>query len=281
MDILKTRADLVAVRKTLSGSIGLVPTMGALHAGHMALVQSARAACDHVIVSIFVNPLQFGNPEDLETYPDTMAQDLALLAEAGVDFVFAPSPDEMYGHARDTFVETPRLAGMLMGALRPGHFRGVATVVTKLFNLIRPDFAWFGEKDFQQVQVVRQMVNDLEMGVEIMAHPTVREADGLAMSSRNLRLTPQDRAAAVVLHQGLLHGQRLAQAGAAPRRIRREVRGMIQAVPLAQLETLDLRDAETLMPIPDRRLQRPAVLLLAATFGKVLLIDNAVLQPPP
>ena len=279
MDIVSTRSDLRAARFDLKGKVGFVPTMGALHAGHMALVKSSIRACDSTVVSIFVNPTQFGNPEDLEKYPDTLSDDLDQLEAAGVDLVFTPDAQEMYGHAGDTFVETKRLAHMLMGALRPGHFRGVATVVTKLFNLVRPDAAWFGEKDYQQVQVITQMVNDLDMDIDIVPHPTVRDPDGVAMSSRNLRLTPADRAAAPILYAALQKAQGLAIDGASATAIRKATRKKIELEPRANLKSLDLRDAVSLNPVPRGALQSSAVLLLAAEFGDILLIDNVVLKP--
>lgn len=279
MKIVKTKSELRRARPALQGKIGFVPTMGALHAGHMALVEAAKAACDSVIVSIFVNPTQFGDAADLENYPNTMEADLAHLRAAGVDLVFCPDAADMYQEGADTIVETPRLAGVLMGALRPGHFRGVATVVTKLLNLTRPDAVWFGEKDYQQVQVIRQMVRDLEMDVEVNAHPTVREYDGLAMSSRNLRLSQRDRAASVVLHHALVAAQHLATEGATASEIVAAASQRINACPEAELKSVDLRCAVTLEVLPAGPLTQAAVLLLAAQFGPVLLIDNAVLRP--
>lgn len=280
MRVIRTRAELIAARKEMQGQVGFVPTMGALHPGHMALVGAARKACDHAIVSIFVNPLQFGNPEDLAKYPDTFSDDLDLLEAAGVDLLFAPSAEEMYGSHGDTFVETKRLAHMLMGALRPGHFRGVATVVTKLFNLVRPDMAWFGEKDYQQVQVIRQMVHDLEMGVQIVPHVTVRDPDGVAMSSRNLRLTTADRAAAPVIYAALQKAQGMAVSGATLAQIRKATRARLADEPRGLLKSLDLRDAQNLAALPAGPLRRPGVLLVAVDFGGILLIDNVVLTPP-
>ena len=279
MKVVHTKSDLRAARALLPANTGFVPTMGALHAGHMALVQAARAASDAVVVSIFVNPTQFGNPEDLAKYPDTLAEDLAQLEAAGVDLVFCPTAGQMYPEGADTIVETPKLAGMLMGALRPGHFRGVATVVTKLFNLVQPARAWFGQKDYQQVLVIRQMVRDLEIPVEIVAHATVREPDGLAMSSRNLRLTAEDRAASTVLSQALDAAQIMAIQGATPDQIVEKVSAQITAEPLATLQSVDIRGAADLCELPDAPLASHAVLLLAADFGPVLLIDNAILTP--
>ena len=279
MKVVHTKSDLRAARALLPANTGFVPTMGALHAGHMALVQAARAASDAVVVSIFVNPTQFGNHEDLAKYPDTLAEDLAQLEAAGVDLVFCPTAGQMYPEGADTIVETPKLAGMLMGALRPGHFRGVATVVTKLFNLVQPARAWFGQKDYQQVLVIRQMVRDLEIPVEIVAHATVREPDGLAMSSRNLRLTAEDRAASTVLSQALDAAQIMAIQGATPDQIVEKVSAQITAEPRATLQSVDIRGAEDLSELPDAPLASHAVLLLAADFGPVLLIDNAILTP--
>ena len=279
MKVVHSKSNLRAARALLPANTGFVPTMGALHAGHMALVEAAQAASDAVVVSIFVNPTQFGNPEDLAKYPDTLEADLAILKAAGVDLVFCPTAAQMYPDGADTIVETPKLAGMLMGALRPGHFRGVATVVTKLFNLVQPARAWFGQKDYQQVLVIQQMVRDLELPVEIVAHPTVREPDGLAMSSRNLRLGADDRAASVVLSQALGAAQTMASQGATPRQIVDAICAQISTEPRATLQSVDLRDATDLSELPDAPLTAPAVLLLAADFGPVLLIDNAVLTP--
>jgi pantoate--beta-alanine ligase len=280
MKIVTTKADLRAARASLPGRVAFVPTMGALHDGHIALADSARASCDSVITSIFVNPTQFGNASDLENYPSTMEADLARLQEAGTDLVFTPQAAEIYPDGADTYVDTPRLAGMLMGALRPGHFRGVATVVSKLFNLTQPHAAWFGQKDYQQVAVIRRMVEDLDMGVKIIAHATIRETDGLAMSGRNLRLSPQDRAAAPALYAALQAARAAARHGTPPARILAGAEAMILAEPRATLRSLDLRCADTLDPLPmDRPLTRNAVLLVAAEFGPVLLIDNMVLHP--
>ena len=260
-------------------SIGLVPTMGFLHDGHMTLVRAAKAQCDRVVVSIFVNPTQFGPNEDYATYPRDPDRDLAMLRAEGVDAVFTPEPAEMYHPEAQTIVETTGLSGVLMGALRPGHFRGVATVVTKLFNIVQPDRAFFGEKDYQQLQVIRTMVRDLDMPLEIAGVPTVREADGLAMSSRNVRLTPEHRAAAPALNAALdwaaatLPGQPMTAATLAE-----AVAARIAPAPGADVQSVDVRDAATLAPI-DGPIRRPAVILLAVRFGKVLLIDQRVVQP--
>jgi pantoate--beta-alanine ligase len=270
-----TKADLrdvVTGFRRAGETIGLVPTMGYLHEGHLTLVRAALASCDRVVATIFVNPTQFGPNEDLAKYPRDLPRDLALLKAAGVDAVFTPEPAEMYVEGAETIVETAKLSRVLIGRLRPGHFRGVATVVTKLFHLAQADRAFFGEKDFQQLAVIRRMVRDLDFPLEVVGVPTVREVDGLAMSSRNVRLTAADRAAAPVLHRALKHGAGLKDAA----RIVREVRAMIAAEPRAKVQSVDLRDAETLAPVRGR-LTRPAVLLLAVKFGDVLLIDNKVI----
>jgi len=266
--------DTVSAFRRAGESVGLVPTMGYLHEGHLTLVRAAKATCDRVVVTIFVNPTQFGPNEDLAKYPRDLPRDLALLKAAGVDAVFTPEPAEMYVDGAETVVETTKLSRVLIGRLRPGHFRGVATVVTKLFHIVGPDHAFFGEKDFQQLAVLHRMVRDLDFPLVIHGVPTVREPDGLAMSSRNVRLTPLDRAAAPVLHRALLHGAGLSNAA----QITREVRAMIAAEPRASVQSVDLRDAETLAPVSGR-LTRPAVILLAVKFGDVLLIDNKVVTP--
>lgn len=278
MRVCQTKQELRLAMADLrsQGTVGLVPTMGYLHDGHMQLVHSAKSECDHVAASIFVNPTQFGSAEDLTNYPSNLDRDLKMLQEAGVSVVFTPTPDVMYHPNAQTIVETTDLAQKLMGELRPGHFRGVATVVTKLFNLFQPDRAYFGEKDYQQLQVIKTMVRDLDIPVEIRAVPTVREVDGLAMSSRNVRLSPQARTASIVLSKSLDLGQSLAQSGASTEDITKAIADMIRAEPLAELQSVDLRDAETLEEVSGP-VTRDVVALLAVTFDLVLLIDQRVL----
>ncbi|WEF25402.1 pantoate--beta-alanine ligase [Paracoccus sp. S3-43] len=264
------------------GRVALVPTMGALHDGHLALVAAARAWLDaqgggRVVTSIFVNPTQFGPNEDLAVYPRDEENDLALLRQAGCDAVFLPTVAEIYRPGAQTVVEVRDLSRMLMGRLRPGHFRGVATVVTKLFNIVRPDAAAFGEKDYQQLAVIRRMVADLDMPVRILPVPTVREADGLAMSSRNRRLSPGQRAAAPVLARALDGAERMVAQGAGLSAIRAEIRRMIRAEPLAEIRSIDIRDAHDLSRIAT--IQAPVAILLAVRFGDVLLIDQRVAHP--
>ncbi|PTX02487.1 pantoate--beta-alanine ligase [Pararhodobacter aggregans] len=281
MQVFTTKAavrDSVRDWRAAGQSVALVPTMGYLHRGHMALVERAKAQADRVVTSIFVNPLQFGPGEDLATYPRDADRDLAMLRDAGVDGVFLPSVEEVYPPGAQTIVETTDLARMLIGKLRPGHFRGVTTVVTKLFNIVQPDVAVFGEKDYQQLCIIRQMVRDLDMPLRIEGVPTVREADGLALSSRNVRLTPEDRAAAVILSQSLFAAEEMAKTGITASRLRAWVAANIQANPRADLQSADIRDAATLASISGP-LQRPAVILLAVRFGKVLLIDQRVVTP--
>ncbi|MBU3030278.1 pantoate--beta-alanine ligase [Paracoccus marinaquae] len=262
--------------------IALVPTMGALHDGHMTLVARARDWLDahgggRLVTSIFVNPTQFGPNEDLDKYPRDEAGDLKRLQAAGCDAVFLPTVEDIYRPGAQTIVEVTGLSRVLMGRLRPGHFRGVATVVTKLFNIVQPDAAAFGEKDYQQLTLVRQMVSDLDMPVRIVGVPTVREADGLAMSSRNQRLTPEHRAAAPVLSQSLDRAEAMVAAGAGLAATRAEIRRILGAEPLAQVQSVDIRDAANLSRIS--AITRPVVILLAVRFGDVLLIDQRVAHP--
>ena len=262
--------------------IALVPTMGALHSGHLTLVARARQWVDaqgggRVVTSIFVNPTQFGPSEDLDKYPRNEGGDLALLRRAGCDAAFLPTVPDIYRPGAQTHVEVDQLGRMLMGRLRPGHFRGVATVVTKLFNIVQPDAAAFGEKDYQQLTLIRQMVADLDIPVEILPVPTVREADGLALSSRNQRLTPEDRAAAPVLARALDEAQAQVAAGASLASVRSRLRRTIAAEPRARIGSIDIRDALDLSRVST--IARPVVILLAVRFGDVLLIDQRVAQP--
>lgn len=277
-----------AVRHHIAGwraegqRIALVATMGALHEGHMRLVAQARDWLDgqgggRIVASIFVNPTQFDQQADLEKYPRDEENDLAMLRAAGCDAVFLPTVGDIYRPGAQTFVEVTGLSRMLMGRLRPGHFRGMTTIVTKLFNIVGPDAAAFGEKDYQQLTIVRQMVADLDMPVQIIAVPTVREADGLAMSSRNRRLPPKDRAAATVLSRALDRGQELVEQGAGLSTLRREIRRILRAEPRAEIGSIDIRDAADLSRIST--ISRPVVMLLAVRFGDVLLIDQRVARP--
>jgi pantoate--beta-alanine ligase len=280
MQICRTVADIraaVAQYRRDGATIGLVTTMGALHAGHMQLVAEAKGTHDRVIATIFVNPTQFGNPADLESYPRTEAADLAMLEAAGVSATFIPQVSEIYPAGDETIVETTRLANMLHGLVRPGHFRGVATVVCKLFNIIQADAAYFGEKDYQQLQVIRRMVRDLHMPVQIFGVATVREADGLAMSSRNVRLTPMDRAAAVCLSRALDAAEKAAGAGASVAEIDDAMRAVIAAEPRGRLVAIDIVEAGTLAPVGGVPAGDIAIMLSVA-FGPednpVLLIDQ-------
>ena len=285
MEICRTKSairSMVAKWRSASGApVVLVPTMGFLHDGHLSLMRLARAragAEGRVVASIFVNPTQFGPGEDFDNYPREEARDLELLRGEGVDAVFMPDAAEVYDPQAQTIVETTELAKTLIGKLRPGHFRGVATVVTKLFNIIRPDAAVFGQKDYQQLAVIRTMVRDLDMSIEIIAGPIQREADGLAMSSRNVRLTPADRACASVLARALDQAEAMAPTGVTASRLRSHVRATLDAEPRARVQSVDIRDATSLATISGP-LTRPAVILLAVSFGSVFLIDNRVVHP--
>ena len=285
MQIIRSTPEMRAIRqdwRRAGGQVVLVPTMGALHDGHLSLVARAREWLDEqgggrVVTSIFVNPTQFGPNEDLDRYPRDEAGDLAKLTGAGCDAVFLPQVADIYRPGAQTHVEVAGLGRMLMGRLRPGHFRGVATVVTKLFNLVQPDAATFGEKDFQQLTLIRRMVADLDIPVTILPVPTMREGDGLAMSSRNQRLTPEDRAAAPVLARALDRGAALIAEGAGVARARRAIRETLRAEPRAEIRSIDIRDGDDLSRVTDPA--RPAVILLAVRFGDVLLIDQRVAHP--
>jgi pantoate--beta-alanine ligase len=260
-------------------TIGLVPTMGALHAGHLSLIQAARAETDFVVVSIFVNPTQFGPTEDFHRYPRPLERDLELCAQAGVDLVFHPQPEVMYPPGYRTFVEVTGLQDVLCGTARPGHFRGVATIVLKLFNLVQPDRAYFGQKDAQQVRIIQQMVRDLNVPVAIRVCPIVREADGLALSSRNAYLETEERCRATVLYQALTEARRRIEAGerdaAAVRQVMVE---QVASVPGAVLDYAAVVDADSLQALDRISTERPILLALAVRFGSTRLIDNLLLQ---
>ena len=279
MHVCDTKSELRVVLSNLrqgGKSIGLVPTMGYLHEGHLTLVRRAREENDYVVASIFVNPTQFGNPEDLEKYPRNMERDLELLRQEGVAAVFTPTPDTMYHPDAQTIVEPTDLANVLMGELRPGHFRGVATVVTKLFNIFQPTRAYFGEKDYQQLMVIRTMARDLDIPVDICGVPTVREADGLAMSSRNVRLTPDARKAAPIIAQALDAAQNWVTEGITSDALRQNIWDMIASEPLADVQSIDIQDAWTLVPVTDH-IEKDIVILVAVQLEPVLLIDQRVI----
>jgi pantoate--beta-alanine ligase len=275
--IAKVRATVAGYR-AVGETVALVPTMGYLHEGHMTLVRRARDEGDRVVVWIFVNPTQFEKADDLAAYPRDLDRDLAMLRAEGVDAVFTPDAAEIYPEGAETIVETTRLANMLHGLVRPGHFRGVTTVVTKFFNIIQPDAAMFGEKDYQQLQVIKRMVRDLHMPIRIVGVPTVREADGLAMSSRNVRLSPEERQAAVVLSRALDHAQGVAPQHPDASDLHNQIAGLIAAEPLATLEGCDIVAADTLTPVTGQ-ISAPTAILLSVQVGPVLLIDQRVISP--
>ncbi len=266
----------VASARAERKSVGLVPTMGALHEGHLTLIRRAKAECGLVAVSIFVNPTQFAPGTDFEKYPRDLDGDATKAVGAGADLIFAPAVDEMYPPGDSTFVEvTGQLVDCLCGPFRPGHFRGVTTVCARLFNIVGADRAYFGEKDYQQLLVIKQMVRDLKFALEIVPVPTVREADGLAMSSRNAYLSPDERRAATVLHRALSAARKRIEAGDRdPASIISLVRQIIATEPLATLQYVELRDAETLAAVP--RIDGRVVIALAAFLSSTRLIDNVV-----
>jgi pantoate--beta-alanine ligase len=263
---------LVRGWKSAGQTVGVVPTMGALHDGHLSLVRAARAACDRVIVTIFVNPRQFNNPEDLAKYPRTEESDARLLAPLGVDVIFAPPQDEVYPPGFAANVSITGVAEPLEGAMRPGHFDGVATVVTKLFGMTLADRGFFGEKDWQQLQVVRRLVADLNLPVEVVGCPTLREASGLAMSSRNVRLSPEARAVAPALYTQMCEAAAAIRAGQPPATALPRARARLLKAGFERVEYIVTRDAETLLDWTDPA--RPARMLAAAWLDGVRLIDN-------
>jgi pantoate--beta-alanine ligase len=276
MKVVKTAADLEIIREKLLRPLGFVPTMGYLHEGHLVLVREAKVRNASVAASIFVNPTQFGPKEDFKQYPRDPERDLALLEREGTDLVFMPPVEEVYPPGFDSWVEVGGIARRLEGASRPGHFRGVATVVARLFELVRPDRAYFGQKDAQQLVVIKKMVADLALNIEVVAVPTVREADGLAMSSRNTYLNPEERRQAVVLYQALSLAKRLYSDGEKDAGlIRRKMTALIQKQTLAAIDYISIADAETLEELEEVRL--PALVSMAVKIGKTRLIDNVVL----
>jgi pantoate--beta-alanine ligase len=276
-DIAPLRQAVAEARRQ-GRTIGLVPTMGALHAGHLSLIKAARADMGHVVVSIFVNPTQFGPSEDLSRYPRPLERDVELCCEAGVDLVFHPALEVMYPPDYRTFVEVAGLQDVLCGASRPGHFRGVATVVLKLFNLVQPDRAYFGQKDAQQVRLLQQMVRDLNVPVEIRVCPIVREADGLALSSRNEYLEAEERCRAIVLYRTLTEARRRIEAGERDgATVRQAMVEQIASVPGAVLDYAAVVDADSLQALGRIDAGRPVLLALAVRFGGTRLIDNLLI----
>ena len=268
----------VAVFRARGDTVGLVTTMGALHEGHLTLMRAARKGHDRVVATIFVNPTQFGEVADLAHYPSDDDRDIGLLKGERIDALFLPEVETIYPPGDETIVETTDLARKLHGRVRPGHFRGVATVVARLFNIVLPDAAYFGEKDYQQLQVIRRMVRDLHFPIEVHGVPTVREADGLAMSSRNVRLGAEDRAAATILNTALDEAEARVAKGATVEDLTAAIRDRIKSEPRAVLRAVDIVEANTLAPVSgpvDRRIG----IMLTAEFGGVLLLDQREISP--
>lgn len=281
MEIITRAARMQSVVEKLATEakpVGFVPTMGALHEGHLSLVREARRMNDAVMVSIFVNPTQFGPQEDFTRYPRDLARDADTLTPLGVDYIFAPGVEEIYPRQFSTFVSVEELGNKLEGASRPGHFRGVTTVLTVLFNIIRPKFVYLGQKDAQQVVIIRRMMRDLRMPVEIVVLPTVREADGLALSSRNKYLSAEERRAAPVIYRSLRKAEELfADGERSARRLIRAMEKEIQREPLAKTDYVAITDTERLDPLDDLS-HRSALVSLAVRFGPTRLIDNVILN---
>jgi pantoate--beta-alanine ligase len=275
--IAELREKLSAVRRR-GAVIGVVPTMGGLHAGHGRLMERARQESDYVVVTIFVNPIQFNQKDDYDRYPRTLATDLEFCAARGVDLVFAPPVEEMYPGPQRAFVDVTTLTDHLCGAFRPGHFRGVATVVMKLLNIVQPDRAYFGEKDAQQLAVIRRMVSDLNLPVIIVGVPTVREADGLAISSRNQRLSPEERRIATALYRALKIAEDLIFDGRIDvAEIKQEALRMLQAEPGIRVEYLEIVEPEEMQPVT--RIEGPVRIAGAVWVGSTRLIDNVLCTP--
>jgi pantoate--beta-alanine ligase len=273
---ISTVAEMRAALAGVRGTVGLVPTMGFLHAGHMALVNRARVENDLVVATIFVNPVQFGPAEDFSNYPRDMSRDLGMLREAGVDLVFTPDVSEMYPEGFRTYVTVERLSERLEGAFRPGHFRGVATVVAKLFNIVPADRAYFGQKDAQQVMLIKRMSRDLNFRHQIVVVPTVREDDGLALSSRNIYLSPAQRQAALALSRALFLAMETYQGGERDAQaIRSGMLAVLAAEPTVKVDYAAVCDAESMEELG--RIDRPALAAVAARVGETRLIDNVLL----
>ena len=280
MQVIATVAEMEAERGRVKGRVGLVPTMGALHEGHLSLVRTARSECDCVVVSLFVNPTQFGPQEDFAAYPRDLDRDLRLLEAEGADVVFAPTAEEIYPPGFDDWVEVRGpLSERLEGEFRPGHFRGVTTVVVRLFRIVRPQRAYFGEKDAQQLRVVRRMTEEQRLPVEVIGLPTVREPDGLAMSSRNAYLSAEERRAALVLPRALQLARRMVEEQGVrdAAAVRRAAEELIEGEPLARIDYVAVTDGETLEELSE--IDRPALILAAARVGATRLIDNVALRP--
>ena len=282
MEIINRRQRMTSVarkiRREQDKTIGLVPTMGALHEGHLSLVREARRMCDVVVVSVFVNPTQFGPGEEFEHYPRDLTKDTALLTDYNVDYIFAPTVEEIYPRGFSTYVNVEGLSEQLEGASRPGHFRGVATVVTILFNTVRPDFAFFGQKDAQQALVIRRLVRDLAFDTEIVILPIVREDSGLAISSRNLYLTSDEQGSAAVIHRALVKAKTAFKEGErSAGRLAELIRSTVESEPRARLDYVAITDAETLEKV-ERVEERPTLIAVAAYIGKTRLIDNLILN---
>ena len=279
MQIARTVAQCRELRRGVAAPVGFVPTMGALHAGHLSLVTAARSDCATVVASIFVNPTQFGPNDDLDRYPRDEPGDLRKLEQGGVDVVFMPGTAEIYPKGHQTTVHVGSVSRTLEGERRPGHFDGVATVVAKLFGIVQPDRAYFGQKDAQQLVVIRSMVRDLDLPVEVVGCPTVREPDGLALSSRNVYLSAEERAQALSLSRGLRKAERAFAGGVRDAdTLRRAVREAIEAQPLAEIDYVSVSGAESLVELSGE-LSAPALCSVAVRFGRTRLIDNVVLTP--
>ena len=276
MQVINTIVEMRKLRRQLSEPVGFVPTMGYFHEGHLSLVRQARKENPTVVVSIFVNPTQFGPGEDFQDYPRDLNHDLELLEREKVDIVFVPSEEEMYPRDFNSWVDVEKVTERLEGASRPGHFRGVATICAKLFNIIQPTRAYFGQKDAQQAIVIKKMVADLNMNLEIVVVPTVRESNGLAMSSRNTYLNPEERQAATVLFKALSLARELWHGGEKDAdKIRHQMTSLIQKEPLAKIDYVSIADAETMEEL--KKIDRPAIVFLAIRIGKTRLIDNVIL----
>lgn len=282
METCKTLSQLDQWRSqpNLHGKIiGFIPTMGALHAGHIALINKAKEMCDKIVISIFVNPLQFAPSEDLETYPRNFEQDSKMLEEADVDCLFYPEVSELYPPHYRTFVAVEEFSDLLCGISRPGHFRGVTTVVLKLFNLVRPIYAFFGEKDYQQLVIIKKMVTDLHIPVKIIPCPTIREADGIAMSSRNIYLNPQERISARLLYKTLKGTKKFILDGERrPKKIRQHMVNLLEQDSLITIDYISVCDPETLQELEE--INDQVLLALACKIGKARLIDNMLLEIP-